>query len=32
MSLIDYNNIDIYQEDNLVLKDVNFQVEEGEFI
>ena len=30
MSLIDYNNIDIYQEDNLVLKDVNFQVEEGE--
>ena len=32
MSLIDYTNIDIYQEDNLVLKDVNFQVEEGEFI
>ena len=32
MSLIDYNNIDIYQEDNLVLKDVIFQVEEGEFI
>ena len=32
MSLIDYNNIDIYQENNLVLKDVNFQVEEGEFI
>ena len=32
MSLIDYNNIDIYQEDNLVLKDVSFQVEEGEFI
>lgn len=32
MSLIDYNNIDIYQEDNLVLKDVNFQVEEGEFM
>ena len=32
MSLINYNNIDIYQEDNLVLKDVNFQVEEGEFI
>ena len=32
MSLIDYNNIYIYQEDNLVLKDVNFQVEEGEFI
>ena len=32
MSLIDYNNIDIYQEDNLVLKDVNFQVEEREFI
>ena len=32
MSLIDYNNIDIYQEDSLVLKDVNFQVEEGEFI
>ena len=32
MSLIDNNNIDIYQEDNLVLKDVIFQVEEGEFI
>ena len=32
MSLIDYNNIDIYQEDNLVLKDVIFQVEEGGFI
>lgn len=32
MSLIDYNNIDIYQEDNLVLKDVIFQVEEREFI
>ena len=32
MSLIDYNNIDIYQEDNLVLINVNFQVEEGEFI
>ena len=32
MSLIDYNNIDIYQEDNPVLKDVIFQVEEGEFI
>ena len=32
MILIYYKNIDIYQEDNLVLKDVNFQVEEGEFI
>lgn len=30
--LIDYSNIDIYQEDHLVLSDVNLQVGSGEFI
>lgn len=30
--LIDYKNVNIYQDDNLVLKDVNFQVDEGEFV
>lgn len=30
--LIDYTNIDIYQEDHLVLSDVNLQVGSGEFI
>ena len=30
--LIDYENVDVYQEDNCVLKDVNFHVDEGEFI
>lgn len=30
--LIDYQKVNIYQEDVCVLKDVNFQVNEGEFI
>lgn len=30
--LIDYQKVNIYQQDKLVLKDVNFQVDEGEFI
>ena len=30
--LIDYKKVNIYQADNLVLKDVNFQCAEGEFI
>lgn len=30
--LIDYQKVTIYQEDFLVLKDVNFQVDEGEFV
>lgn len=30
--LIDYSNVNIYQDNRLILKDVNFQVEEGEFI
>jgi|SRR3712207_4747841 len=30
--LIDYKNVNIYQAENLILKDVNFQVSEGEFI
>ncbi|MBP8757777.1 MAG: ATP-binding cassette domain-containing protein [Prevotella sp.] len=32
MSLINYNNIDVYQGESLILKDVNFHVDEGEFI
>ena len=32
MNLIDYKNIDIYQDDTLILKDVNFHVDEGEFL
>lgn len=32
MMLINYTNVDIYQEENLIIKDVNFHVEEGEFI
>uniref|UniRef100_A0AB33JQT4 ATP-binding cassette domain-containing protein n=1 Tax=Prevotella sp. GTC17262 TaxID=3236797 RepID=A0AB33JQT4_9BACT len=32
MMLIDYQNINIYQADNLILQDVNLQVNEGEFI
>ena len=32
MSLIDYKNIDIYQGEKLVLQDVNFHVDEGEFM
>ncbi|WP_028896096.1 cell division ATP-binding protein FtsE [Prevotella sp. HUN102] len=30
--LIDYRKVNIYQDDRLVLKDVDFQVNEGEFI
>ncbi|HEY9542675.1 cell division ATP-binding protein FtsE [Prevotella sp.] len=30
--LIDYKKVNIYQAENLILKDVNFQVSEGEFI
>lgn len=30
--LIDFQNVNIYQQDKLVLKDVNFHTEEGEFI
>lgn len=30
--LIDYQHVNVYQEDTCVLKDVTFQVEEGEFI
>ena len=30
--LIDYQHVNIYQQDNLVLKDVNFHVDEGEFV
>lgn len=30
--LIDYQKVNIYQQDKLVLKDVDFHVEEGEFI
>ena len=30
--LVDYQKVQIYQADTLVLKDVDFQVEEGEFI
>ena len=32
MSLIDYKNIDIYQGDSLILKNVDFHVDEGEFM
>lgn len=30
--LVDYKNVDVYQEGNLVLKGINFQVEEGELV
>ncbi len=30
--LIEYQKVNIYQQDKLILKDVNFQVDEGEFI
>ena len=30
--LIDYHKVSIYQDDKLVLEDVDFQAEEGEFI
>jgi cell division transport system ATP-binding protein len=32
MNLIDYKNVNVYQESQLVLQDVNFDVKEGEFI
>ena len=32
MKLIDYKNVNIYQESQLVLQEVNFEVGEGEFI
>lgn len=32
MNLIDYKNVNIYQESQLVLQDVNFDVKKGEFI
>lgn len=32
MNLIDYKNVNVYQESQLVLRDVNFDVKEGEFI
>ena len=30
--LIDYQKVSIYQEDFLVLQDIDFQVDEGEFV
>ena len=30
--LIDYKNVNIVQDGNIVLKDVNLQVNEGEFV
>lgn len=30
--LIDYKNVNIYQDEKLILKDVNLQVNEGDFI
>ena len=30
--LIDYKKANIYQDEKLILKDVDFQVEEGQFI
>ena len=30
--LIDYQNVNIYQENNLILSQVNFHVDEGEFV
>lgn len=32
MNLIDYKNVNIYQESQLVLQDVNVQIGEGEFV
>ena len=32
MKLIEYKNVNIYQESQLVLQNVNFEVEEGEFV
>lgn len=30
--LIDYKNVNVYQEDKLILKDVNIQADKGDFI
>ena len=30
--LIDYQKVNIYQQDRLILKNVNFHADEGEFI
>ena len=32
MKLIDYKNVSVYQEEQLVLNNVNLQIEEGEFV
>ncbi|MBQ0063498.1 MAG: ATP-binding cassette domain-containing protein [Prevotella sp.] len=32
MSVIKYENVNVYQDDNLVLEDVNFEVQEGELV
>ena len=32
MALIEYKNINIYQEDALILKNVNLKIDEGEFV
>jgi len=32
MSLINYKNINVYQEDQLVLKNIDLDIEEGEFV
>ena len=32
MALIDYKNVEIRKEENVILKDVNFSVNEGEFL
>ncbi len=32
MKLIDYKHVNVYQDTQLVLQDVNFQVDEGEFV
>lgn len=32
MKLIDYKNVNVYQEEQLVLNNVNLQIEEGEFV
>ena len=30
--LIDYKNVNVYQDEKLILKDVNLQADEGDFI
>ena len=30
--LIDYQNVNIYQGEELILKDVNFDIDEGQFV